>query len=203
MYKTKLVQNHVIIIQYSQNRCFFNSYFFLGMMWPKPDQEQRRCQVLRYVGRYLWATLQFFSLSTSLPVAVSKEKKSPTSHGNRKFSNRWARNSKKHGALHLYPITCKEPKKFLSWQKFRKEEKVKDNVLSGPELCLSIQRALMAGGCLPMNAHTLNFSSLRPSKTLIWSGQMLLFLPLLEAEILQSLPYSNLAQKLYFWSRQR
>lgn len=139
------------------------------MNWPKLDQEHCRCQVLRHVGRYQWARLQFSSLSTSLPVAVSKEKNPATSNGNRKFSKRWARNGKKHGVLHLYPIICQEPKQFLSWQKFIKEEKAKDKVLLGPEHCLSLQRSLMAGGCLPMNAHTLHLSSLRPPKTPIWS----------------------------------
>lgn len=139
------------------------------MNWPNLVQDHCRCQVLRYVGRYLWARLKFFSLSTSLPVASKQGKKSATRNGNRKFSKRWARNGKKHRALHLYPMTCKKPKEFLSSQKFKKEEKVKTTILLGLELCLAIQRALRAGGCLLMHARTLHLSSLHPSKAVIWS----------------------------------
>lgn len=168
------------------------------MNWPNLVQDHCRCQVLRYVGRYLWARLQFFSLSTSLPVAVRKEKKNQPQIMGIENSAKGEQGMVRNMEHYTYTPRHKESKEFLSWQKFRKEEK--DTVLLGPELCLSIQRA---GGCLPMHARTLHLSSLRPSKTVIWSGQILLFLPLLEAEILQSLQYSNLAQKLYFRSRQR
>lgn len=55
-------------------------------------------------------------------------------------------------------------KKFDSDKNLKKEEKVKGTFLLEPELCLSLQKVLIAGDSLPMSTPTLNLSSLSPSK---------------------------------------